>query len=349
MSKPITCYADGASIRTARGETAVENIATGDQVVVIRDGRECLEVVRWVGHTAINLSGHAYLEDAAPIRFRANAIADNQPIRDLLVSPEHCMIIEGRCVSAKLLVNGGSIVSERDHAPFSYHHIELDRHGVLLAENTPSESYLDTGNRSAFDNMSDARQLHPVFRLNANSSRWAVDACAQLASAAEVESIWTALAARSEQIGFPIPAVATVQDSDLHLVVDGTVIRPATSRNARYVFMVPAGSTSVSLASRVCIPADKLEASQRDTRRLGVRVSWMAIRSEDAETILSADNPGLRTGWNDVEGDGQSMWRWTDGSAMIPWTDVSGAAVLTVCCTQVDAYPIYDDKLSLVA
>jgi hypothetical protein len=113
--------------------------------------------------------------------------------------------------------------------------------------------------------------------------------------------------------------------------------------------MVPAGSTSVSLASRVCIPADKLEASQRDTRRLGVRVSWMAIRSEDAETILSADNPRLRTGWNDVEGDGQSMWRWTDGSAMIPWTDVSGAAVLTVCCTQVDAYPIYDDKLSLVA
>ncbi len=67
---------------------------------------------------------------------------------------------------SKLLVNGGSIVSERDHTQFTYYHIELERHGVLLAENTPSESYLDTGNRCLFDNADVPRQLYPSFELD---------------------------------------------------------------------------------------------------------------------------------------------------------------------------------------
>jgi hypothetical protein len=90
-------------------------------------------------------------------------------------------------------------------------------------------------------------------------------------------------------------------------------------------------------------------AAHRDSRRLGVRVNWIAIRSEDAETILSADHPGLQDGWNDVEGEGKSIWRWTDGAATIPWDNVAGSAILTVCCTTVGQYPLYDDKARLVA
>ena len=265
------------------------------------------------------------------------------------MSPEHCLIIDGRCVSAKLLVNGGSIVSERDHAPFTYYHIELETHGILLAENTPSESYLDTGNRCVFDNSGLPRMLHPTFTLDAGAERWVTDACAPLAGAAEVEAIWTRLADRSAAIGYAIPEVITVSDADVRIVADGTVIPPVSSRDGRYVFMVPAGVSAVSLVSRFCIPSDKMEPSQRDTRRLGVRVNWIAIRSDDAETILSADHPALLDGWNEVEGQGKSIWRWTDGAAAIPWVNVADAAVLTVCCTQVDQYPLYDDKVRLVA
>ena len=73
------------------------------------------------------------------------------PCETSSVSPEHCLIIDGLCVRAKLLVNGGSIVSERDRTHVTYYHVELERHGILLAENTPAESYLDTGNRSMFE------------------------------------------------------------------------------------------------------------------------------------------------------------------------------------------------------
>jgi hypothetical protein len=340
---------NGSRIRSANGDVAVEDIREGDKVVVVRDGREVLETVQWVGTTAIDLSKHAHVEDAAPIRIRAGAIAEARPARDLLVSPEHCLIIDSRCVPAKLMVNGGSIVSERDHAPFTYHHIELEKHGILLAENTPSESYLDTGNRAMFDNSGLPRVLHPTFKLDANAERWLTDACAPLANATEVEAIWTRLADRSADIGFPIPDVITVQDADIRLVADGVVIVPASARDSRYVFTVPAGVASVTLASRFCIPSDKMVPTLRDTRRLGVRVNWIAIRSNGGDTILSADHPGLQEGWHDVESRDKSIWRWTDGAATIPWENVTGAAVLTVCCSQVDQYPLYDDKVRLVA
>jgi hypothetical protein len=34
----------------------------------------------------------------------------------------------------------------------TYFHVELPRHDVVLAEGAAAESYLDTGNRSAFAN-----------------------------------------------------------------------------------------------------------------------------------------------------------------------------------------------------
>jgi hypothetical protein len=318
--------------------------------VVIRDGRETLEPIKWIGHTYIDLSRQAHPEDAAPIRIRQGAIAENQPIRDLLVSPEHCMIIDGLCVPAKNLVNGGSIVSERGSAPFKYYHIELERHGILLAENTPAESYLDTGNRSWFDNADEPRQLHTSFAAGVDADRWLTDACAPLAKVpSDVDPIWGRLATRSADIGYPIPSVPTVEGADLHLLADGRVIRPTSDHNSRYVFTVPAGVKSVSLMSRFCIPADKMIVGQRDMRRLGVSVSWIAIRGTDGEEIFPADHPALTIGWNDAERTASACWRWTDGRAQIPWKNLNGAAVVTVCCSVIEKYPAYDEKARLVA
>jgi hypothetical protein len=344
------CFMEGARIRAARGDVPVEAITAGDEIVVIRDGSETIEQVKWVGHSRVDIARHRHAEDVAPIHIRKNAIADGQPATDLLLSPEHCLFLDGRCVPAKLLVNGGSIFSERDHAPFTYYHIELERHGILLAENTPAESYLDTGNRGEFDNADEPRQLHPKFAVNADSERWLTDACAPLAQVPdEVDPIWRRLAERSEMIGFPVPSVQMVQDADLHIVADGRAIQPVSDTDARFVFAVPAGVKSVSLLSRFCIPADKMIPSQRDSRRLGVSVSWIAIRTNGDETILAADHPALQEGWNDPETDGKTIWRWTDGAASIPWDKVDGSAVLTVRCYPVDQYPVYDEHTRLVA
>jgi len=344
------CFMEGARIRAARGDVPVETLTAGDEIVVIRDGSEMLEPVKWVGTSRVDIARHRHAEDVAPIHIRKDAIADGQPATDLLVSPEHCLILDGFCVPAKLLVNGGSIFSERDHAPFTYYHLELERHGIVLAENTPAESYLDTGNRSLFDNADGPRQLHPNFTVDTESERWLTDACAPLAQVPDqVDPIWRRLAERSQQIGFPIPSVQTVESADLHIVANGHVIRSVSDNDTRYVFVVPAGVTSVSLASRFCIPADKMIASQRDSRRLGVSVHWIAIRTDGGETIFPADHPALQEGWNEPESDGKTIWRWTDGSASIPWDNVNGSAVLTVRCFPVAQYPVYDEHTRLVA
>ncbi len=250
----------------------------------------------------------------------------------------------------KYLINGGSIAREFPAEPFEYYHVELENHGILIAEGAQAESYLDTGNRSLFDNAGTPRLLHPTFEVNASSDRWATDACAPLATVPdEVAPVWEALAERSAALGLEVLPPEMAEDPDLHILADGQRIQPISDRNSRFVFMVPAGTKSVTLASRFCIPADKMIASLRDTRRLGVRVNWMAVRSETSETILSADHPGLVDGWNEIEGQGRSIWRWTNGAATIPWENVAGAAVLTVCCTQVDQYPLYAEQARLVA
>nr|WP_294511175.1 Hint domain-containing protein [uncultured Rhodopila sp.] len=348
-SSGTTCYKEGTRIRTPGGEVAIETIMPGDKITVILDGREVVDTVRWVGRTGIDLSRHARVECAAPIRIRAGAIAEGRPARDLFVSPEHCLVIGGRCVPAKKLVNGGSIVSERDHAPFTYYHLELDNHRILLAENTPAESYLDTGNRDYFDNSDEPRQLFPVMSAHWDSARWETHACAPLATAAEVEASWTQLAGRSAAIGFAIPNIITVEDADVRILADGVVVPPMSTHDSRYVFIVPAGATTVTLKSRFCIPSDKMVSAQRDTRRLGIRVNWIAIRSGEGDAILPPDHPDLQDGWDEVERLGRSIWRWTDGAATIPWETVAEPAVLTVCGTQVDRYPLYDENVRLAA
>jgi hypothetical protein len=43
------------------------------------------------------------------------------------------------------------------------------------------------------------------------------------------------------------------------------------------------------------------------------------------------------------------MWRWTDGAATIPWENITSSAVMTIRCTPVNEYLVYDAKLALIA
>ena len=127
------------------------------------------------------------------------------------------------------------------------------------------------------------------------------------------------------------------------------MLRPSAVHQDIYTFVVPAGVSTVSLMSRVCIPADKMIAAMRDTRRLGVRVDQITIHSAGDQLMLAADDPSLVDGWHEIEHDNGSLWRWTDGAARIPWMSVIGSAIVTIRCNAVDQYPVYDEHLRLVA
>jgi hypothetical protein len=68
------------------------------------------------------------------------------PRRDLLLSPDHAVYVDGALIPIRYLINGRSIVPTASRTVI-YYHLELPRHDVLLAEGLPAESYLDTGNR----------------------------------------------------------------------------------------------------------------------------------------------------------------------------------------------------------
>lgn len=149
---PLPCFAEGTAILTARGEVAVEALRVGDLVVAMRDGRTALTPIAWLGHSRVNVAAHPRRAAVAPIRIRAGALRHGVPTRDLRVSPDHGLHIDGQLIPAHLLINGASIVQEDRVSQITYWHVELPEHAVLVADGAPAESYLDDGNRDNFDN-----------------------------------------------------------------------------------------------------------------------------------------------------------------------------------------------------
>ena len=78
-------------------------------------------------------------------------------------------------IPIKHLINGCTIMQE-PRGEVTYYHVELEQHDVLLAEGLPVESYLDTGDRSNFDNDGAVVRLHPEF----SASVWETKGCAPL-------------------------------------------------------------------------------------------------------------------------------------------------------------------------
>lgn len=194
--------------------------------------------IRWIGHRQIDLAAHPKPETMTPIRIRRDAVADNVPHRDLLVSPDHAIFIGGKLIPARMLVNGATVIEDGSVRTVRYFHVELDCHAVLVAEGLPAESYLDTGNRAFFANAGLATVLHPDLTIGAGRHGvWERDACAPLATAeADVRPVWERLAARAAALGQAVALPATTSDAALRLVVDGRALRPISAAEGRYVF-----------------------------------------------------------------------------------------------------------------
>jgi hypothetical protein len=97
-----------------------------------------------------------------PIRIKAGALTDNVPSRDCLLSPDHAVLVDGALIQAGALVNGTSIIRETNVQPiFTYYHVEVDDHSLILAENTPAETFVDNVDRLAFDNWAEHQALYP--------------------------------------------------------------------------------------------------------------------------------------------------------------------------------------------
>jgi Hint domain-containing protein len=158
IQEDIICFMPGTMIRTPEGERPVESLKYGD-LVTTTDGRAIS--VRWIGRQTVSTTFADPLR-VNPIRIKANALGESVPARDLLVSPDHAILHDGVLVHAGALVNGTSIVRESNVPEvFTYYHVEVDDHSLILAENVPAETFIDNVDRLAFDNWDEHVRLYP--------------------------------------------------------------------------------------------------------------------------------------------------------------------------------------------
>ena len=57
------------------------------------------------------------------MRIIRGAIADEVPHRDLVVSPDHAIFIDGKLICARQLINGTTIRQETDWTAVDYYHV----------------------------------------------------------------------------------------------------------------------------------------------------------------------------------------------------------------------------------
>lgn len=147
---------------------------------------------------------------------------------------------------------------------------------------------------------------------------WRNDAVAPLASdEARVRPVWEYLAARSCELGLPIPKTAFTEDPGLYLQVDGRAIAPVVAERHRCVFVLPRCADAARLISRSSYPTDERPWLD-EMRRLGVHGSRLVWHGPDGTHDPPVDHPTIGDGWWDIERDGCLLRRWTNGDGLLP-------------------------------
>ncbi|MCA1334431.1 Hint domain-containing protein [Pseudooceanicola marinus] len=142
------CFAAGSLIATMRGEVPVEQLREGDRVITRDNG---MQELRWIGRRDLSPKELATMPHLQPVLVRAGALGHGLPHTDLVVSPQHRMLIRSDrasllyeesevLVAAKDLV-GMPGVERLTNRKVTYLHLLFDQHEVILANGAWSESF----------------------------------------------------------------------------------------------------------------------------------------------------------------------------------------------------------------
>jgi hypothetical protein len=264
------CFTEGTLILTDAGEVPVERLAPGARAI-LHDGGDAKIV--FVGQRRVDLSRHPRPEAARPVRIPAGALEDDVPSRELVLSPDHALYLAGALVPVKHLIDGLGVRQDRATGWVRYYHVELEAHGILIAEGTPAASYLDDGNRSMFENGHTA----PPARREARP-------CAPLVTGgAELAAIRTRLFARALMRGYSVAEQALIG-----LKIGEALIPPDEQAGGRITFRLAQGVTRAVLVSPVFSPAE-FDPTSTDRRRLGVALTELIVdgRFMDVERVFN--------------------------------------------------------------
>ncbi len=142
VATDFVCFTAGTRILTAKGEVPVERLCPGDLVVTVDHG---LQPLRWSGAACLRWDGSAH--EAKPVAIGKGALGMGLPQRDLVVSPQHRILVphaghdRGALVPAKALTRLPKVRQMRGKRRATYVHLLFDRHEIVFAEGAPTESF----------------------------------------------------------------------------------------------------------------------------------------------------------------------------------------------------------------
>ncbi|MDF0603025.1 Hint domain-containing protein [Psychromarinibacter sp. C21-152] len=149
LTPQVICFTPDTRIATEHGAVPVRDLAEGDRVLTKDDGPQA---IRWIGRRRMSGARLYTMPELRPIRIRAGAVGMEVPDDDLLVSPQHRMLVKGPMaqtlygeaevlVAARDLLNDASIHVDRRLREVTYVHLLLDRHSVVFANGLETESF----------------------------------------------------------------------------------------------------------------------------------------------------------------------------------------------------------------
>lgn len=144
----VPCFTPGTLIDTADGRVPVETLRMGDRVLTRDNGFQPLE---WVGRKDVSRDEMVERPRFRGVRIRAGALGPNLPERDMVVSPQHRVLLIGP--EAELMFGVHEVLAPAIHmigipgviaddAPeISYIHIMCRRHEIVRSDGLWSESF----------------------------------------------------------------------------------------------------------------------------------------------------------------------------------------------------------------
>jgi len=147
-SVQYVCLTCGTRIKTIRGEVATEDLEVGDKVLTMDCG---YQPIRWIGGRTLNAAELKANPKAKPIRISAGALSMGQPESDLVVSPQHRVLVRSKIAKrmvdhAEILLPANKLLpingidAESEAQSVESFHMLFDSHQIVFSNVAPTES-----------------------------------------------------------------------------------------------------------------------------------------------------------------------------------------------------------------
>ncbi|MBY6161597.1 Hint domain-containing protein [Mameliella alba] len=144
----VPCFTPGTLIATPEGERLVEELKVGDRVITRDNG---IQEIKWVGRKDLTGFDLARKPHFKPILIQKGALGNNLPEHDMLVSPNHRVLVandktalyfeEREVLVAAKHLTGLDGVDEVEANGVAYIHVMFDSHEVILSNGAWTESF----------------------------------------------------------------------------------------------------------------------------------------------------------------------------------------------------------------